>query len=266
MAKLVNVAPLQFLQFTKRMLYRSKLNEARQRVCDVDGQTVFPSNVQERMSMRKDYFGRCQRARYVLITMSACMVAIATAPPSEAQGLQLTPFVGWRYGGSFTELETGNDVTLDSSADFGLIVGIPWNKEHRSYLELIWSHQDADVAVTGVEPGVLGLDIDYLHLGGTVPFATPNKKLETLLSGGLGATYMQADIEGSSSHLFFSVSLAGGLRYHLSQRVALRFDLRGWYTITSSQGAVFCSGGCVIAVSGSGFGQIEATAGVQFSF
>ena len=66
--------------------------------------------------MRRDQFGRCKRARYILITMSACMVALATAPPSEAQGLQLTPFVGLRYGPSFTELETGNGVTLDASA------------------------------------------------------------------------------------------------------------------------------------------------------
>lgn len=248
------------------MLYRSNLNEARQRVCDEDGQTVLLSSVQERTPMRRDRFGRCKRARYILITMSACMVALATAPPSEAQGLQLTPFVGWRYGGSFTELETGNEATVDAQANFGLIVGIPWRKQDRSFLELIWSHQDADVAVTGAEPRSLSLDIDYLHLGGTVPFATPNEKLETLLSGGIGATYMQADIEGSSSELFFSVSLAGGLRYHLSQRAALRFDLRGWYTITSSQGAVFCSGGCIIAISGSGFGQIEATGGVQLSF
>ena len=216
--------------------------------------------------MRRDQFGRSQRARYILITMSACIVALATAPPSEAQGLQLTPFVGLRYGGSFTELETGNGITLNASADFGLIVGIPWKKEHRSFLEIIWSHQDADLATTGAEPTMLGVDIDYLHIGGTAPFATPHKKLETLLSGGLGATYMRAEIEGSSSALFFSASLAGGLRYHLSQRVALRFDLRGWYTINSSQGAVFCSGGCVIAISSGGFGQIEATVGVQLSF
>ncbi len=216
--------------------------------------------------MRRDQFGRCKRARFILIAMSACMIALATAPPSEAQGMQLTPFVGWRYGGSFTELETGNEVTLDAQANFGLIVGIPWNKKDRSFLELIWSHQDADFAVTGVEPTLLGLDIDYLHLVGTVPFATSNEKLDALLSGGAGATYMQAGIEGSRSELFFSVSLSGGLRYHLSQRVALRFDLRGWYTFTSSQGAIFCSGGCVIAVSGSGFGQIEATGGVQLSF
>ncbi len=248
------------------MLYRSDLNEARQRVCDEGGQTVLPTIVRERMSMRKDNFGRSKRGRYILITMSAIMVALATAPPSEAQDFQLTPFVGWRYGGSFTELATGNDVSLHASANFGLILGIPWKKQDRSFLELIWSHQDADLSVTGAEPRMFGLDIDYLHLGGTVPFATPNEKLDALLSGGIGATYMQADIEGSRSALFFSASLAGGLRYHISQRVALRFDLRGWYTVTSSQGAIFCAGGCIFAISGSGFGQIEATAGVQLSF
>jgi len=43
-------------------------------------------------------------------------------------------------------------------------------------------------------------------------------------------------------------------------------DDRGWFTVTEAGGAVFCSGGCVVAFSGSGFGQGELTAGLQFSF
>jgi len=200
------------------------------------------------------------------VAVSTCIVALGIAVPASAQSFQLTPFGGWRYGGSFVEVETGDGVTQDTSAAYGLMLGIPWKKEDRSFLELFWSHQDTSVAVTGAEPSTLDLDIDYLHLGGTVPFTTPNRKLDALLSGGIGATYMRAGIDGTSAEILFSASLAGGLRYHLSHRVAVRFDLRGLYTITSSAGAIFCSGGCVIAFSSGGFGQIELTGGLQISF
>ena len=43
-------------------------------------------------------------------------------------------------------------------------------------------------------------------------------------------------------------------------------DDRGWFTFTEAGGAVFCSGGCVVAFSGSGFGQGELTAGLQIKF
>ena len=64
----------------------------------------------------------------------------------------------------------------------------------------------------------------------------------------------------------FSASAAVGLLYHASDRVGIRLEARGWFTITEAGGAVFCSGGCVVAFSGSGFGQGELTAGLQVSF
>jgi hypothetical protein len=60
--------------------------------------------------------------------------------------------------------------------------------------------------------------------------------------------------------------LGGGLLYHVSDRVGIRLEARGWYTFTESGAAVFCSGGCVVAFSGSGFGQVELTTGLQLSF
>ncbi len=64
----------------------------------------------------------------------------------------------------------------------------------------------------------------------------------------------------------FSASAAVGLLYHASDRVGIRLEARGWFTFTEAGGTVFCSGGFVIAFSGSGLGQGELTAGLQLGF
>jgi hypothetical protein len=99
-----------------------------------------------------------------------------------------------------------------------------------------------------------------------VPFAARNAKLDTLLSLGAGATLMLPDIDGAGSEVRFSASAAVGLLYHVSDRVGIRLEARGWFTFTDASGGIFCSGGCAIAFSGSGFAQGELSAGLQLGF
>ena len=199
-------------------------------------------------------------------TVIACLLAACAVSTVEAQGFELTPFAGWRFGGGFEELATGADVNLGTGLSYGVILGIPYNAKYRSRLELIWSWQDATVAATG--PGDPGFDLDvhYLHLSGMVPFATANDRLDALISLGAGATFMLPGIDGAGSEVRFSASAAVGLLYHASDRVGIRLEARGWFTFTETGGAVFCSGGCAVAFSGSGFGQGELTAGLQLAF
>jgi hypothetical protein len=189
-----------------------------------------------------------------------------TGGPVEAQTFEVTPFGGWRFGGSFEELSTNATRSLDDTVSYGLIVGIPWNAQDRSRLELVWSHQGTSLGLSDSEVTEIDVDLDYLHVGGMAPFRTPNERLEALLSGGLGATFMRPGLSGASSETRFSLSLGVGLLYHVSDRVGLRLEARGWFTFTESSGAVFCAGGCVVAFSGSGFGQGELMAGLRLAF
>jgi hypothetical protein len=204
-----------------------------------------------------------------VVTISSVLVVAALvgfAVPAEAQRLDITPFGGWRFGGSFEELSTNATRSLDDAISYGLIVGIPWNAQDRSRLELVWSHQDTSLGLSDPEQAGFDVDVDYLHIGGMAPFRTPNQRLEALLTGGLGATFLRPGLSGASSETRFSLSLGVGLLYHVSDRVGLRLEARGWFTFTESSGAVFCAGGCVVAFSGSGFGQGELTAGLRFAF
>ena len=210
----------------------------------------------------------CTTARPLkLVTVVAgCLLAIGLSATAQAQSFDLTPFGGWRFGGAFADLQNGTDVDLDNALSYGMILAIPWKAEHRSRLELVWSRQSTSIGLGGVEGSGFDLDLDYLHIGGVVPFATSNEKLDTLLSGGLGVTFMWPGLAGANSEVRFSLSLGVGLLYHVSDRVGIRLEARGWYTFTEAGGGIFCAGGCVIAFSGSGFGQGELTAGLQLSF
>ena len=131
---------------------------------------------------------------------------------------------------------------------------------------MVWSYQNTTLASPIYGEPAFGLDVHYLHLSGMVPFHTSITKLDTLLTAGAGVTYMQPGIDGAGSEVGFSVSFGGGLIYHLSDRVGIRLDARGWFTFTEGGAAVFCSGGCVVAFGGSGFGQVDVTAGLQLAF
>lgn len=200
-------------------------------------------------------------ARFVLV-----IGLVAFGVPASGQTVEVTPFGGWRFGGTFEELSTNATRSLDDAVSYGLIVGIPWNAQDRSRLELVWSHQDTSLGLSDTQQSGFDVDVDYLHIGGMAPFRTPNDRLEALLSGGLGATFLRPGLAGAGSETRFSLSLGVGLLYRVSQRVGLRLEARGWWTFTETGGAVFCAGGCVVAFSGSGFGQGELTAGLRFAF
>ncbi len=205
---------------------------------------------------------RIQRAMMV----AGCVLAFGFTSTAAAQKFEITPFGGWRFGGGFTDLDTGAGVDVDDGLSYGVILGIPYNLKNRSRLELIWSWQDTTAGTTAAGNPGFDLDVHYLHLSGMVPFATKNPKLDTLLSLGLGGTFMMPGIDGAGSEVRFSVSAAVGLLFHASDRVGIRLEARGWFTFTETGGAVFCSGGCVVGFSGSGFGQGELTAGLQLAF
>ena len=195
-----------------------------------------------------------------------CLLMIGAASTAAAQTFEITPFGGWRFGGGFTDLETGADLDLDDSLSYGVILSIPWNDPPRSRVELIWSRQDTTVSPPGANDPLLDLDVQYLHVGGMVPFKTPNDRLETLISGGVGATFMRPGTDGAGSEVLFSLSVGVGLLYHASDHIGIRLEARGYYTFTEADAAIFCAGGCVIAFSTGGFGQGELTAGLQIAF
>jgi hypothetical protein len=182
---------------------------------------------------------------------------------------EITPLYGYRGGGEFIDTTTDKKHTVVSSDIYGLIVSWPYEKG-KTY-EIYYSHQSSDlnsISVTAPSPtntADIPLTIDYLHIGGTAPISS-EADLKTFVSGGLGFTYMSPDFAGAQSDLRASFSIGVGLKYPITETIALRLETRGLATLFNSNAALFCNGGCSLSVNGNLFLQAEVFAGIGFQF
>jgi opacity protein-like surface antigen len=183
--------------------------------------------------------------------------------------VEVTPLIGIRGGGEFIDTDTNKKHTVVSSETYGVIIGFPYEKGKD--IELYYSHQSSDINSVNVDlPSETGevdipLTIDYLHIGGTTPINI-DEKLKTFVSGGLGFTYLSPDLDGLQSDLRASFSLGVGLKYPVTDNIALRLETRALATLYNSNSALFCNGGCSLTVNGSLFIQTEIFAGVAINF
>jgi opacity protein-like surface antigen len=185
--------------------------------------------------------------------------------------VEIIPLLGFRGGGEFTDNSTNQKHTLESSEVYGLILSFPY--EHGKTFEVYYSHQSTQLdSITISDSGTASTDtvnipltIDYLHFGGTAPIVA-DENLQTFVSGGLGFTYMSPDYTGAQSDLRASFSVGLGLRWPITERIALRLEARGLATLYNNNSAIFCNGGCAISVNGNLFLQGEVFAGLGFTF
>ena len=188
---------------------------------------------------------------------------------TSSYSVEIIPLLGFRGGGEFVDDNTDTKHTLESSEIVGLILSFPY--EYGKTIEIYYSHQSTQLnSITTTEPAPnnsvnIPITIDYLHFGGTAPIVA-DKNLQTFVTGGLGFTYLSPDYTGAQSDLRASLSIGLGLRWPVTDRIALRLETRGLATLYNNNSAVFCNGGCTISVNGNFFLQGEVFAGLGFKF
>jgi hypothetical protein len=194
-------------------------------------------------------------------------------PEPEVRYLQweVTPFVGYRMGGDFDlEDATGTaagDADLKNHGSFAVAVNLLIDPV--SSYELFYSRQETGLKdFSPLAP--LDLDIEYLHLGGTLAL---NEDLPVFpyMAGGLGITRISPQSGSGSEDTRFSVSLAGGLRLPVTDRFNVRLEARGYLTFINSDSEFFCASGsfggvCSIRAKGTTLFQYELLAGAAFAF
>ena len=114
-------------------------------------------------------------------------------------------------------------------------------------------------------PAKFPLSVTYAHIGGTV-FLYRKIGQGPYLVGGLGATLFEPDLQGLANELRPSISLGIGYQLPLGERVALRFEARGYATLVNSSSALFCSGGCAISIKGDTVTQGDVLLGLTFTY
>lgn len=196
--------------------------------------------------------------------IAATVMMMALPAIASARDYALTAYAGYRDGGTFTEVETGQRLGLDGSGagSLSLDIGIDASRQVQIFL----SHQRTDLSLEDASAGgvPLPMSITYLHVGGTNFFLGPIG-MGPYVVGGFGATFFDPD-QGYSSELRPSGNLGIGYQLPVGKTFAMRFEARGYATLFNSSGGLFCSGGCVISIQGDLITQGEVMLGLSARF
>jgi len=202
----------------------------------------------------------------ILSAFLAAGLAMGVSGLANSADWELTPFAAYRFGGSFDEVDSDRSLDLDEGGGFGLILDKTLDHQHQ--VEVMFSRQKSAFQLQdlGLTPASLdaSLDVYYLQVGGTYLF--DGSRFRPFISAGAGLTHFDPADEQLSRETRFSGSLGAGVKLHLSERVGLRLEGRGYLTLFDSSGSIFCSGGCVVSLSGDGLTQFEVIAGITAAF
>jgi len=203
-------------------------------------------------------------------TLGASVSHAQQAPASSKEATpplryEVTPFLGYRFGGDFDLEGVDGGADLNSHASFAIALNL--RLDEVSQYELFYSRQATSLERSSpVSP--FDIDVHYLHIGGTL-VPNPELPLTPYIAGGLGITLLNPQTGDDDTR--FSISLAGGVRVPINPRFGLRFEARGYLTLVDKDSAFFCASGsfggaCAIRASGSTFIQYELLAGAVFAF
>lgn len=201
--------------------------------------------------------------------LAACALLLA-APPARAE--EPSPFqaalhAGYRVGGSLEDATTGEERDFDEDASFALALELRAAPDEERYYQLWYSRQESGVSDALASYDV---DIEYLHLGGTIPIGN-RERAQPYFAAGLGGTRFSSSEPGAKDKTRLSGSLAFGVAVPLAGHAAFRFEARGYATAVDTDSAIFCrsdngTGFCRIVASGSVIVQAEVLAGVAIRF
>ena len=189
-------------------------------------------------------------------------------PPPPTDRFQLTPFAGYRTGGTFTDESTGEELELNNAAAFGLMLN--WRESANTEWEIMYSHQGTDIDISGpTGPSSIDIDVDYLQIGGT--YLGGGATARPYMVATLGGARLDPGEAGLPSDIFFAFTIGGGLKVLATDRVGLRLEGRFYGTVIDSNSKIFCSSGsgggqCLINSSADLLWQFEASAGLIFRF
>jgi opacity protein-like surface antigen len=201
------------------------------------------------------------------LLIAGALLAASSAAADEAPRFQVALHGGYRAGGSLEDDASGDDRDLDEGSGFAAALEMRYAQGDDRFFQLWYSSQSSEVDDDAATHDV---DVEYLHIGGTVPFGD-YERVQPYFAAGLGATRLSASGADADDRSFFSGSLGVGVEVPLAKHAALRFEARGYLTAVDTDSAIFCrsdelGGVCRIVASSSTFFQAEALAGFALRF
>ena len=196
-------------------------------------------------------------ARIAVAAWLLCWPAI-----SDAQTVELTPIFGYRVGGDFFEIISGQAVDLDGTEAFGGVVDV--RVDTGVFVEALYTHQEARFRTPGglfIPSAAWQITVDHYMGGGTQEFRL-NRRVRPFVTGLLGLTRYAAE---GDDEIRFAVSVGGGVKLMPARRIGLRLDGRVFTTFADFAGQAFACvtpGGCFVAFNADVVWQAEFTVGL----
>ena len=206
------------------------------------------------------------RTLVAVACLATAQVAAADPPaagePTVLLGKGFTLYAGYQFGGSFTDETSGNNVDLREGGSYAVSLDIPLDAY--SEFQVFYGHQATEFTPWPYPTTSAKLRIDYLHIGGT--YFPEELGRGAYVVGGLGATRMTPDAAGFDPATKLSLNIGVGYLLPFSKNFGVRFEARGLATMLGSDTTVFCSGGCIVHLTGSGVLQGEFLVGLSARF
>lgn len=197
------------------------------------------------------------------------VVCILVSGSALAGDIELTPTIGYRFEGEFSNLSfegTRGDLELDDAEEFGLIAGFPMTD--RLAVEFRWSQQTADLASSfGSLPAPSEVRSNTYLMGLLIGFPVKSEVVRPFMNVEIGTTEFNVD-NGFSSKAGFTWGVGGGSKFLFGDHFGVR--VQGSYLSGNIPGGrdIFCdsSGDCFTATSRNSVGQFELISGFIFRF
>lgn len=210
--------------------------------------------------------------RYLRDGFAAALLLLVTGPAlaqSSPGDFEITPYGGYRFGGSFEDLDQDLSADVNDNGSFGLILNL--RESGNTQWEMIYAQQNTSVDTTEFSTAVPSLDVDFqsLQIGGT--YMGEGELFRPYVAATIGGTHISPGSAELDSDTFWSFSIGGGLQFFPTNRIGLRVEGRAWGTLLSSSSSLFCGSGpqggvCAITVDGDALWQFETFAGIVFRF
>lgn len=207
-------------------------------------------------------------AELILALLAAAGASAPACAEVAAYRVSVTPFIGYRVGGQFSNSDTGDEVDLGNAGSFGLIINAP--ADYTTEWELFYSRQSAgiDTSTVPIDPD-LNIDISYFQAGGTYVFE--GAPIRPFISAGIGASQFSPDQSQYNSETYFAFSIGAGAHIFPESRVGLRLEGRLFGSVIDSNSNIFCrsnesGASCAIVADGDILWQWEVFAGVTARF
>ena len=149
-------------------------------------------------------------------------------------GVELTPFVGYQWGGN---IDAGvsdlfdRDVKVADGAAFGVALDVPIN--YNLQLELLANRQqsnfEGDNGLFDEGSNLGDVNLTYYHAGLLWEFPV-ERNVRPFFVVGAGVTNIDPRFAGASNETKLSGNMGGGVKLFFSDNLALRVEGRGFWT------------------------------------